>query len=189
MGGGSSNAAATLLMMNKAWGLNLSNQQLLEIASELGSDVPFFLHSQPAICRGRGERIELIGGLPKLHFVIVKPPIGFSTAEVFSRFKTTPDRDFRSVHQACDVVNSLRQGRLGSASKWMRNSLEPAAEAVSNWISRLRETFARCGCWAHAMTGSGSAYFGIARNAFHARRVSRLLMGEGLGAVLVTSSC
>ncbi|MEQ8836838.1 MAG: hypothetical protein RID07_08545, partial [Lacipirellulaceae bacterium] len=73
MGGGSSDAAAALMLANRAWGLNYPNQRLARLAAKLGSDVPFFLAGGPAVCQGRGERTQAVRGLQKLHFVVVKP--------------------------------------------------------------------------------------------------------------------
>src|SRR5690606_4305446 len=80
LGGGSSDAAAALMAANQAWGLNWSVSKLETLAGELGSDVPFFLTPGAAICRGRGERVEPLPRTMPLHVVVVRPPVGLSTA-------------------------------------------------------------------------------------------------------------
>ena len=75
--------AAALSAANRGWGLNWSIDRLRALAAELGSDVPFFLGSGAAICRGRGERIEPLPAIPLLHAVLVSPPEGLSTAAVY----------------------------------------------------------------------------------------------------------
>src|SRR5205823_2480704 len=80
LGGGSSDAAAALVAANAGWELNWPQAELAALAARLGSDVPFFLGHGPALCRGRGEQIEPVGGLGCLHFVLVRPPAGLSTA-------------------------------------------------------------------------------------------------------------
>ena len=83
LGGGSSDAAAALVAANLGCRLGLSGPELAALAAELGSDVPFFLNRGPAICRGRGERIEAVHGLGLMNFVVVRPPEGLATAAVY----------------------------------------------------------------------------------------------------------
>ncbi len=91
LGGGSSDAAAALLAGNLAWGIHWPIARLAELAAELGSDVPFFLSSRAAICRGRGEQVEPLDHRPpQLHTVVVRPPEGLSTAEGLCAV-TSPD--------------------------------------------------------------------------------------------------
>lgn len=193
LGGGSSNAAAALLLANAAWGIGYSRRRLAELAAEVGSDVPFFLNSGAAVCRGRGEIVEAVSSLPRMHFVVVKPPASLSTAEVFAQWEqqrnaATVER--RSVADGLGrLVELLRSGALAQAGRWMVNRLESAAAAMSPWIDRLRHELAGQNFCGQLMTGSGSACFGLARSATQARRVARLLSGKDLGSVFATSSC
>ena len=187
MGGGSSDAAATLRLANAAWGIGYSTRQLVSLAAELGRDVPFFLQSSSAICRGRGELIESVTGLPHLHFVILKPAIGLSTAEVFSRFKG--ERRFGAKQETLPkLITLLRRGDIAQASSLMHNTLESVAAEMTPWIERLRKSFANCGCYTQLMTGSGSAFLGVMRSAAQAKSAAHLLASRGLGTVLTTSS-
>jgi len=189
LGGGSSDAAAALLLANQGWGLRYSRQRLIKIAADLGSDVPYFLSMGAAVCRGRGERIKPVAGLPRLNFVIVKPPLGLSTAEVFSRLSQVGNNYGRATSALPLLLESLRQGAISQASQWMTNRLEQSAEQLTPWIDRLRNVFANFGCYAHLMTGSGSSYIGIMRSAKQARRVARQIAGMKLGNVFATASC
>ena len=102
LGGGSSDAAAALLAANALWNLDWTPAALAELAAELGSDVPFFLAGGAAICRGRGERVAAVGGLLPLHFVVVRPPVGLSTAEVYGHCEVaTQPRDAAPLVGAC----------------------------------------------------------------------------------------
>jgi 4-diphosphocytidyl-2-C-methyl-D-erythritol kinase len=185
LGGGSSDAAGALLLANAAWGLNYSRDRLAELAADVGSDVPYFLYDGAAVCRGRGEHVEPISGLPHLHFVVVKPPTSLSTAAVFQQWGQNPV----SPGRLGKLIELLRGGALAQAGKWMINRLETAAAALSPCIQRLQRELARQRFHGHLMTGSGSACFGIAASARHARRVARLLSGKDLGNVFATSSC
>ena len=196
LGGGSSNAAAALLLANAAWGIGYSRRRLAELAAEVGSDVPFFLNSGAAVCRGRGEIVEAVSALPRMHFVVVKPPASLSTAEVFAQWEQQRDAAAdETVERRSEagglgtLVELLRSGALAQAGQWMVNRLESAAAAMSPWIDRLRHELAGQSFCGQLMTGSGSACFGLARSATQARRVARLLSGKDLGSVFATSSC
>jgi 4-diphosphocytidyl-2-C-methyl-D-erythritol kinase len=87
------------------------------------------------------------------------------------------------------LVEALRQGAAGRAGRLLFNRLEPAAQTLSPWIARLREAFAGQDCLGHAMSGSGTSYFGYCRHARQARRLARRLEASGLGSVFVVRSC
>ncbi|MCI0334137.1 MAG: 4-(cytidine 5'-diphospho)-2-C-methyl-D-erythritol kinase [Planctomycetes bacterium] len=190
LGGGSSDAAAALRLANRGWQLDWPVERLAELAAELGSDVPFFLHGGAAICSGRGERVERVHGIRPCYFVIVKPPADLSTAEVYrahdSLDQVTNPPGRRGLLQASAA---LRSDGLREAGRWMFNRLQFAAGAVSPWVDRLRTVFARLDCVGHQLSGSGSAYFGVCRHAQHARRLATILRTQQLGLVYATRSC
>jgi 4-diphosphocytidyl-2-C-methyl-D-erythritol kinase len=184
LGGGSSDAAAALVAANEGWQLGRSREELALWAAELGSDVPFFLADGPAICRGRGERIEPVTGLGGLSFVVVYPPEGLSTAAVYGACR--PADEAKRVQP---LLEALRQGDLNEAGRRLWNRLQPAAEELSPWVKRLHQEFCDQDCLGHGMSGSGSSYFGVYRHARHARRGARRLYAKGLGAVFAVRSC
>lgn len=188
LGGGSSDAATALRLANRAWGLNWSVGRLAEVAAELGSDVPFFLESGPAICRGRGEIVERVQGLRSIHVVVVKPPVGLSAAEVYRAYDSL-EPDFAGAARpglSREMVTAI--ARDGNAGRWMGNRLQAAAAAMSTTIERVRAAFARLDFAAHQLSGSGSAYFGVCRNGQHARRLASILRTQKLGLVYATRS-
>ncbi len=180
LGGASSDAAAVLVAANRLWRLGCTREQLAEIAADIGSDVPFFLTrrasgSGMAICRGRGERIEPLVGMPQMHFVITRPPVGLSTPNVYQRCKVP------SKPAAVEpLVAQLRRGD-DRAGQLLVNRLQPPAEELSPWISRLSALFSRLDCVGHQMSGSGSSYFGICRSARQARCLASRIRAAGLG--------
>jgi len=176
LGGGSSDAAAALVAANQAWGLGWSHPGLGLLASELGSDVPLFLAGGAVICRGRGERIEPVSHLGALHFVVVRPPAGLATADVYNACQ--PARQARRVQP---LLCALAAGDLAAVGRLLFNRLESAAESLSPWVQRLRRAFAATDCLGHQMSGSGTCYFGLCRHARHARRVARRLQASGVG--------
>ncbi len=189
LGGGSSDAAAALRLANSAWQINWPPDRLAEVAAELGSDVPFFLSPGPAICRGRGDRVERLCSLPRLHFVIVKPPADFGAAEVYRAHD-----EFHGRAKSCntrrlnELAPTLASGKGGNPGGWMQNRLQAAAASLSPWVERLQMVFNQLDCLAHQLTGSGSAYFGVCRHAQHARRLATLLRTRQLGLVYATCS-
>jgi 4-diphosphocytidyl-2-C-methyl-D-erythritol kinase len=174
LAGGSSNAAAVLLLANEAWRLHWRTERLAQVAAELGSDIPFFLTRGPAVCRGRGERVEPVSGLGRLHVVLVKPPVGLSTAAVY-RNCVPADRatgNAAKPRRAVDLVAALCCGDWRAVAAAMFNRLQIAAEPLCDAIARLRSLYHSLGAVAHQMTGSGTSYFGLFRSALQARHAA-----------------
>jgi 4-diphosphocytidyl-2-C-methyl-D-erythritol kinase len=184
LGGGSSDAAAALLAANQGWGLGRSMEELAQVSAQLGSDVPFFLVGSAAICRGRGERVEPVAIPAAMHFVVVYPPEGLSTAAVYRVCR--PASRPRTL---APLLEALARGDIRQTGRLLFNRLQPAAEKLSPWIGRLRRHLAREDCLGHGMSGSGTSYFGLCRHARHARRVARRLQANGLGSVFAVHSC
>jgi 4-diphosphocytidyl-2-C-methyl-D-erythritol kinase len=184
LGGGSSDAAAALVAANLGWKRDLSLPELAALAAELGSDVPFFLHRGPAVCRGRGERIEAAGGLGLMNFVVVRPPQGLATAAVYGVCR--PPESPRPLQP---LLDALRQGNTRQSGRLLFNRLQAAAEQLSPWIARLGRLMAAEDCLGHGMSGSGTAYFGLFRSACQARRVARRLLAREVGCVVAVQSC
>lgn len=183
LGGASSDAAAALVAANEVWGLNWSRERLQAVAATLGSDIPFFLTAGgvwpgAAVCRGRGERIEPVPDWPTLAFVAVRPPVGLSTPAVFRECR--PPAEPRSVEP---LLEAARTGDLGRIGRLLHNGLQAAAGRLSPWIGRLEHEFNRLDLPGHAMSGSGSTYFGVCRHAGQARRAAGRLRNRVDGAV------
>lgn len=160
LAGGSSDAAATLAALNRLWGLNLPAGELQELASQLGSDVSFFLErTSAAVCRGRGEVVEPLRLPLGLYFVIARPRSGLSTAVVFRH--CTPAEHPRSVGE---LVRFLSEGRLGRAAGLMYNALQAPAETLNAELSELKSRFLELTVLSHLMSGSGTAWFGLCAN-------------------------
>ena len=164
---------------NIAWGLNWPIARLSEVAAEIGSDVPFFLASGAAVCTGRGEIVQPEAALPPLDFVIVHPPAGLSTAEVFRRCSPAA-----KPYTSRPLIEAWRAGRAAAVGRLIHNRLEEAAAGISPWVARLRQEFNKLDFLGHQMTGSGSAYFGICRHAKHARRLAAILRNRGFARFL-----
>ena len=170
MGGGSSDAATTLLALNRLWGLRLGAAELAAIGLALGADVPFFLGPGPALVEGIGERLEPLV-LPPQWFAVVKPEAGLDTGGIFRSplLGRTPEaariEGFTGDGEAELSARFVHgkspggEGRAGS-SVWThgRNDLQAAAEAACPEVAAAAAWLA--GRYGNArMTGSGSAVF------------------------------
>jgi 4-diphosphocytidyl-2-C-methyl-D-erythritol kinase len=184
LAGGSSDAAATLEALDRLWDLQTPPGRLDELAGEIGSDVAFFRHAPAAVCRGRGERVEAVSLPGALHFVLVCPPVGVSTAEVYRRLVVaeTP----RPIGPA---LEALASGETTALGRELFNRLQPAAEGLQPGLARVREALQSLGpsLDGHLMSGSGSAYFGLCRDRAAAGRAARRLEPLGLGRVRVVT--
>ncbi|MFO0958603.1 MAG: 4-(cytidine 5'-diphospho)-2-C-methyl-D-erythritol kinase [Isosphaeraceae bacterium] len=187
LGGGSSDAMTTLSALNQLWGLHLPGEALDALAGTLGSDVAFFRHGPAAVGRGRGELIERvpIGSSTPLHFVMINPPVGMGTAEVYRNVKP-PDRP----NPMGPAVEALRSGDVEALGARLFNRLQPVAEALEPSLGRIRLELERLGpalLPGHLMSGSGSAYFGLALDGDAAQAAAQHLGTLGLGRVRVVT--
>ena len=180
LGGASSDAAAALLAANHVWQLGWTIDRLTRFAAEYGSDIPFFMYGSSAICRGRGERVQPVDGLGGLGLVIVRPPTGLATRDVYHACRV-PDQP-RRVDAA---YRGLRMGRWKGS---MFNRLQQPAQQLDDSIARLGRALDELDCCEHQMTGSGTSYFGLCRTARHARRVASRLRATVPGSVFVATT-
>jgi 4-diphosphocytidyl-2-C-methyl-D-erythritol kinase len=146
MGGGSSDAATTLLALNRLWGLNWPLSQLVPLGLSLGADVPFFLYGHNAWVEGIGEKIQAIA-LPPARFAVVKPHAGVETAGIFRHPELR--RDSETATMPVFAVNPYGFGR---------NDLQPVAQALCPEIDQALQWLISFGL-SPRMTGSGSAVF------------------------------
>ncbi|WP_437190745.1 4-(cytidine 5'-diphospho)-2-C-methyl-D-erythritol kinase [Planctomicrobium sp. SH527] len=186
MGGGSSDAAATLVALNQLWELKLSLSDLHELAAQLGSDVNFFLESPVAgICSGRGESIEAIPVVGKLHFVIVKPLFGLSTAKVFQEWATQQASVSHSMDEVQAALASSSVQRIGSV---LGNDLTEPALQLDSRLKSVLQRLAKEDVAGSGMTGSGSSCFALCRTAAHAKSVAARCRQMKMGFVYNVTS-
>ena len=185
LGGGSSDAASTLVALDRLWGLKTPGEELDALAGAVGSDVAFFRHAPAAICRGRGENVEAVAIERPLHFVLVCPTVGVSTADVYRRL-TPPERPM----PIGPVLGALAEKGTSSLGKFLFNRLQSIAEALRPELVGVRDALAEL-CPSlldgHLMSGSGSAYFGLARDRNAATVAAERLHLLGLGRVRVVT--
>lgn len=183
MAGGSTDAAAALTAANIAWNLNWPTARLAEVAATLGSDIPYFFTPGPALCTGRGERVEPLGGCGVLHFAVIAPPEGLSTAAVYRAC-----RPAGKPRRAVVLISAWRGGRIAEIGQLLFNRLQEAAESISGWIRRLARELQQLDSLGHRMSGSGTSYFALCRSATHARRTAATLAARGLGRTMALAT-
>ncbi len=156
LGGGSSDAAATLIGLNELFNTNLTMQQLHTIGVTLGADVPLFFDGGTCLAEGIGEILTPLPNFPESFFVIVKPFVGFSTAVVYNNF------DKITINRHSDIkkiIANIGAANIKEISNNMYNVLE---KVVANQeIINIKELLIKHGALNSIMTGSGSAVFGI----------------------------
>ena len=184
LAGGSSDAAATLLGLDRLWGLGTAPETLDELAASIGSDVAFFRQGPVAVCRGRGEIVEPWPIFEPMHFVLVCPPVGVSTAAVYRN--VVPPESPKGIGR---VLEALEAGDLPSLGRELFNRLQPVAESLEPSLGAVGRALAGLGpsLDGHLMSGSGSAYFGLASDRGAAEDAARRLATLGLGRVRVVT--
>jgi len=183
LGGGSSNAAATLMGLDRLWRLGLDPVDLHRLARRLGADVPYFLVGGTALGLGRGDEVYPLRRQVRGHVVIVDPGVPVSTARVFSRVdgRLTPRMNSNSIFT---FVSRELEG--AEAYRVLVNDLEEAAleeaPALREQVVRVRDVLRREGARCAALSGSGSSFFGLFGGARVARRAAAALESEGFRA-------
>ncbi len=150
MGGGSSDAASTLLALNRLWGLNFTLEQLLQIGLSLGADVPFFLGGRNAWVEGIGEKLTPID-IPVSRWLVVKPDAGLETKRIFSHPKLKRDSE-------CATIYGFAAHTFDKTLSQTRNDLQAIAQTLCPEMNQALQWLGSKGLIGR-MTGSGSAVF------------------------------
>ena len=170
LGGGSSDAAATLVGLNELWRCGISRKALEKIGAGVGSDVPFCVRGGTAVARAAGESLAPLVVRTELWWVIAMPPESLSTPEVYARFDALGGSREESDPSA--LADALARGDVERAGAALRNDLEPAALDLLPSMAGVRDALRSAGATGVAMSGSGSAWCGLARTESHAQEIS-----------------
>lgn len=170
LGGGSSDAAATLLALRSLLGWRIDDSDLNSLASGIGSDVPFFLRGGAALVAGHGETVTPLPNIPTLHMVIVKPPGGVSTAVAYATLdrarQEMPGMPSGRLRRpgADSVQKALQSGAVESVAGALYNDFDTVVARLSpSSADAMRDLLAAGALMSH-LCGSGSAVFGLARS-------------------------
>ena len=175
LGGGSGNAATTLLGLNELFGEPLVPEQLRSIAATLGSDVPFFLQTKPALATGRGEIVEPIDSFSALRgawFLLMHPGFGIATAWAYQQVARFPEALNGRAGRARELIACLQNNDLKTAGAALYNSLEAPALKKYPLLALVREFFRENGAPGALMSGSGSSIFAIVESEAAAETLS-----------------
>jgi len=183
LGGDSSDAAATLLGLNRLWGLSLSPEKLLELAAQLGSDVPFFIRGGTALAEGRGEILTPLPPMPHMWVILVLPLVPRlpgKTAQLYARLTANHYTDGQITQE---MVTALREGR-GFPSRLLFNTFENVAFSHGSKLSTCRSHLIKMGAKDIHLAGSGPTLFTLVKDKTGADELCKLCQQQNMEAYL-----
>lgn len=169
LGGGSADAAAVLLGLNRLWRLRWPLTRLADVAVTLGMDIPFFLRGGTAFATGRGEKLDRVPGMA-LALVLVNPRFASHTAEAYSGLTATMYSDGTRTRALLAALRSRRPERVAQS---LYNGLEAVVAPAHPEIEQMKAALLAAGALGALMSGSGPTVFGVARSLDHARQIQR----------------
>ena len=179
LGGGSADAAATLVGLNELFGLGLSDEELRKIGLKIGADVPFCLSGGTALGEGIGEVLRPLPPPPPHYLVIAKPAAGAETARVYQSYDERPKEGNFSASPAVEALR--RNDDLGSLVRALGNDLASVTEGLVPKVRELEEELLRAGALGAVMSGTGTAVCGIFSSEAEARAVAEGLRAHFVG--------
>lgn len=169
LGGGSSNAAFTIKAVDQMLNLHASEQEMIELATPLGADIPFFISCVPARCRGIGEKVEPIEVKNNYYVLLVKPNVGCSTKEIFALVDQS-----EYIHPDIPtVLKALKEGDDELLANSIGNSLEAAAISLVPEIAQIKNALKERGLKIVMMTGSGSTVFALSTDVKLLKKIAK----------------
>ena len=180
LGGASSDAAACLAGLNRLWKLELSREQLVPLAAQLGSDVPFFLYAPVALCTGRGEMVQPLSHRCSRYVLLIIPDLRVPTAQVYAHYRSNECRNEDFMRR---VRYFLRQGDLDGLVIQGINSLDCTCMELFEPIRRLREEIEQEGIGPLQISGSGSCLFTTSGSREQMKQWAQRLEGRSLAQV------
>ena len=185
LGGGSSDAAATLKALNLLWKIGLNDAELMEFAAKLGSDIPFFIKGKTALCSGRGEKITPIEVKSEMNYLVIFPHINISTATIYRNLKIDLTKKIIDVSFFLDA---LKHRKLADISKLLYNRLEEVIFATYPDLLDVKSAldhFDFCGL---SVSGSGSAFFGLCKDKQQAEAIKSKIELSDIGNVFAVTN-
>jgi 4-diphosphocytidyl-2-C-methyl-D-erythritol kinase len=169
LGGGSTDAAATLYGLNELFSLELNYEELCDVGSRIGADVPFALTGGTSLAEGVGEILTPLPGPPFHYLLVVRAERGAGTGEIYRAYDERPGRGTSSV---APVVAALRSGDLPALARAVGNDLERVTAGFVPEVKVYRKDLMRLGAMGAAMSGTGTAVYGIFKREDQARSVA-----------------
>ena len=185
LGGGSSDAAATLKALNSLWKVGLNDGDLIEFAAKLGSDIPFFINGKTSLCSGRGEVISPVKVRDRMDYLILFPRVHISTETIYKNLKIDLTKKRKDVSVFLDA---LKYSEVDGISKLLFNRLEEVIFATYPDLLQIKsslESFDFCGL---SISGSGSAFFGLCKDRHQAEVIKSKVESSRMGNVFVATN-
>lgn len=168
LGGGSSDAAAALLNLNKLWGLKLKEKQLIQLASQLGSDVPFFIGENAALVEGIGDKINWIKKSFSINIVLINPGFRISTKWAYSAFDKQKPR-VKTKSSVSSLVKAIEKKDIKEIANNLHNDFDPIVTKKYKVIDEIKNNLLRNDALNACVSGSGPTVFGIYNSIYEAR--------------------
>ena len=171
LGGGSSDAATTLIALNKMCSLNLKKNELIKLGATIGADVPFFIFGNNALASGIGDKLKALQDLPKINLILIKPRFELSTKMVYENLnlRLTRGKNNYSIPRFLKMGDIIRE---------LHNDLESVSLEMHPELADLKKILLRHGALGALMSGSGPTVFGIFRDGKEAKKILEVIKKE-----------
>ncbi|EIK0275723.1 4-(cytidine 5'-diphospho)-2-C-methyl-D-erythritol kinase [Staphylococcus pseudintermedius] len=173
LAGGSSDAAATMRGMNRLFELNRSLDELSELSAAIGSDAPFCVYGTTALCKGRGEILEILPKTPSAWVIVAKPQAGLSTPEIYGGLDLS--QPFPVHTEQC--LKAIEENDYDALCKSLSNRLEPVSMQLQPEIAKIKTNMLNNGADGALMSGSGPTVYGFAQRERQARHIFNAVSG------------
>ena len=183
LGGGSSDAAATLVALNELWGLGRSEVSLAELGARLGSDVPFFLQNAGcALATGRGEVVVPLPSVERWWAVVLRPDVSPMPSKTATLYSMVTEEDYTEGSRSAALAEELKVGKL--APRGLYNAFDRVADRAFPGLEGYRRAFQEAGAGSVSLAGSGPALYTLVNSTEQGRQLLDALRGQGYEAYL-----
>lgn len=185
LGGGSSDAVATLVGLNKLWRIGYDEKQLMSLAGKLGSDTPFFVVGNTAICKGRGEIVTPYPINVSYNYIIIYPRFEVNTAMVYKNFKNSLTKNLKDVSFFMREFISGNPNKLGAI---LHNRLEDVVFKLYPDLEKTKKTLGKFNFCGVLLSGSGSALYGLCKEEMDLKEIELKIKMLNIGDVFVVTN-
>lgn len=185
LGGGSSDAVATLVGLNKLWRIGYDEKQLMSLAGKLGSDTPFFVVGNTAICKGRGEIVTPYPINVSYNYIIIYPRFEVNTAMVYKNFKNSLTKNLKDVSFFMREFISGNPNKLGAI---LHNRLEDVVFKLYPDLEKIKKALSKFNFCGILLSGSGSALYGLCKEEMDLKEIELKIKMLNIGDVFVVTN-
>lgn len=168
LGGGSSNAANTLVILNKMWGLNIPQKKLISFGAEIGADVPFFIVGQTALVGGIGEDVKPLKKSISMNIILINPGIKVSTSRAYKQFDKTKTKN-TNKGDLKNLINAINKKDIKKIAGNLYNDFDQIMEKKFSIIKEIKTYLKKFGALNSIVSGSGPTVIGLYDSIYPAR--------------------